>query len=292
MKKPVSIRVLLAIGLALFAQASFAQDRFADVVVEATPVRGSIYMLTGAGGNIGATVGDDGLMIIDDQYAPLADRIATALADLAPEDALRYVINTHYHGDHTGTNEFFAGQRGAMILAHENVRVRLLDDENRGEAALPVLTWSEGITLYFNGEEIQVTYLPGHTDGDSTVYFRDANVLHTGDLLFNGRFPYIDIDGGGSVSNYIEAQAKMLEMIDDETIVIPGHGPIGTKADLAAMHEMIKTSYQSVQRQVAEGMDLEAILDQGLPESLAQYSWAFINEARWLKILHRDVTGS
>ena len=291
MKNPMPIRILLAMWLALSVQAVTAQDRFADVVVEATPVRGSIYMLTGAGGNIGATVGDDGLMIIDDQYAPLADRIAEALADLAPEDALRYVINTHYHSDHTGTNAFFAGQQGAVILAHENVRVRLLGDESRDEAALPVLTWSEGIKLYFNGEEIQVTYLPGHTDGDSAVYFTETNVLHTGDLLFNGRFPYIDIDGGGSVSNYIEAQATMLEMIDDDTIVIPGHGPLGDKADLLAMHEMIKTSYRSVEQRVAEGMDLATILDQGLPTSLAQYSWAFINEERWLQILHRDITG-
>lgn len=288
----MSTRFFIALLVTFAAPWVSAQDRFADVVVEATPVRGSVYMLTGAGGNIGATVGDDGLLIVDDQYAPLADRIATALAELAPEDALRYVINTHYHGDHTGTNEFFAGQRGAVILAHENVRVRLLDDEQRGEAALPVLTWAEGITLYFNGEEIQVTYLPGHTDGDSSVYFTQSNVLHTGDLLFNGRFPYIDIDGGGSVSNYIKAQAAMLEMIDDETIVIPGHGPIGDKSDLLAMHEMIKASYSAVQQHVAAGRNLEAILDQGLPEALAKYSWAFINEERWLKILHRDVTGS
>lgn len=283
-------RVLPLCLLALTSLPLSAQDRFADVVVEATPIRGTVYLLTGAGGNIAASVGDDGLMIVDDQYAPLAERIAAALQDIAPEDSLRYIINTHYHGDHTGTNEYFADEFGATILAHEQVRVRLLGDEKRGEAALPVLTWAEGITLYFNGEEIRVTYLPGHTDGDSAVYFTESDVLHTGDLLFNGRFPYIDIDGGGSVANYIAAQRAMLDMIGDDTIVIPGHGPVGNKTELQAMNKMIVASYAAVQASVAEGLSLEAILDQGLPEAMADYSWAFINEERWLKILYRDAT--
>jgi glyoxylase-like metal-dependent hydrolase (beta-lactamase superfamily II) len=286
------MRVFIVVLAALLSSWVSAQDRFADVVVEATPVRGGIHMLTGAGGNIGATVGDDGLLIIDDQYAPLAERIAAALAELAPEQSLRYIINTHFHGDHTGTNSYFADEQGATILAQEQVRVRLLGNDKLSAAALPVLTWKEGIKLYFNGEEIQVRHLPGHTDGDSVVYFTESNVLHTGDLLFNQRFPFIDRNGGGSVKSYLAAQAAMLEMIDDDTLVIPGHGPLASKADMEEMHAMIRASYESVQASVNDGLSLDEILEKGLPHSMEKYAWAFINEERWLQLLHADVTAS
>ena len=178
---------------------AIAQDRFADVEVKATAIKGSVHMLTGAGGNIGVSAGEDGVLIIDDQFAPLAEKIAAQLGQLG-SDKPKYVINTHYHGDHTGSNAFFHSHKGATILAHENVRVRLADDEKVKPEALPTITYEDGIKIYFNGETLHVMHLAvGHTDGDSVVWFEQPNVMHTGDLFFNGRFPYIDQGAGGNV---------------------------------------------------------------------------------------------
>ncbi len=284
---------LLAAIVTASATTLAQEDRFKDVVVEPTPVMGTVYMLTGAGGNVGVSAGPDGLLIVDDQYAPLAERIAAAVAGVAnsaeADTTLRYVINTHFHGDHTGSNAFF-GAQGAAIVAHENVRVRLLGAE-KPDVALPVITHGDGINIYFNGDKLVLTALKGHTDGDSAVYFTKANVLHTGDLLFNGRFPYIDLDSGGSVQDYLDSQAQMLAMINDETRVIPGHGPLGTKADLQAMHDMIKTTHAMVKADVEAGLSLEAIVEKGVAPEYQHLSWAFINEVRWLTLLHKDITG-
>lgn len=288
-----------ALGLVVLTQSLLSQaqnGRFDGIEVVAEPVTESVYMLTGAGGNIGVSAGPDGLLIIDDQYAPMAERIATALAQLEgdaalEERALKYVINTHYHGDHTGGNAFF-GDRDATIVAHDNVRVRLLAAGDKPTAALPVITHTDGMKVYFNGDVLELTALSGHTDGDSAVYFREANVLHTGDLLFNGRFPYIDLDGGGGVVAYLQSQAAMLEMINDDTRIIPGHGPLATKADLVAMHDMIRASRASVASAVSEGLTLEAIIERGVDPAFKQFAWAFIDEGRWLTLLHRDVTAN
>jgi len=281
---------LIASVLAVAMSATQAQsDRFKEVVVESTKLTESVYMLTGAGGNIGVSIGTDGLLIIDDQYAPLADRIAAALEDVALQsgydDVVKYVINTHFHGDHTGNNGFF-GAQGATIVANELVRVRLLDKEDSPGAALPVITYSDGINVHFNGERLQLTALKGHTDGDSSVLFTKANVLHTGDLLFNQRFPFIDLKHGGDVDDYIESQAYLLTLVDENTRVIPGHGPLGDRQDLLTMHEMIKTTYAQVKTDIAAGLNLEQILAKGVADKYQQYSWAFINEARWLETLY------
>jgi len=271
-------------------------DRFANVVIEATVVAPEVYMLGGAGGNIGVSMGRDGILIIDDQFAPLAQRIADTLARLDVRDVevrddshavdVKYVINTHYHGDHTGSNEYF-GERGATIVAHQNVRVRLLGLEDQPEAALPVITHHDGVNIYFNDEQLKVIALSGHTDGDSAVLFKRANVLHAGDLFFNGRFPYIDLEGGGGVEDYIASQQTMLELINDETVVIPGHGPLGNRGDLQSMNRMIVDTYAAVKRAVAGGAALDDVLTAGVDPMYAPMAWAFISERRWLETLYR-----
>lgn len=281
----IAISASLVVGLNAYASA--LDDRFAKVEVTATNVADSVYMLVGSGGNIGASVGEDGLLIIDDQYAPLAEKIATTLSGLTEESA-KYVINTHYHGDHTGSNAFFAENQGATIFAHENVRIRLASNEDVARSALPVVTYDTGIKFHFNDDTIHVFHLSGaHTDGDSAIYFEKANVLHTGDLMFNAMFPYVDLNGGGNVEGYIKASQAMLDMIDDDTKVIPGHGVLGTKADLQKAMDMIKETYAYVQAKKKAGMSEEQVLAEGLDEKWASWSWRFINEEFWIKTIYQ-----
>ncbi|MGB3726252.1 MAG: MBL fold metallo-hydrolase [Glaciecola sp.] len=280
MKKMIAASLLLASSL------TAADDRFADVEISATKVAGSVYMLVGAGGNIGVSAGEDGLLMVDDQYAPLAEKIVATLASLG-DKAPRYVINTHYHGDHTGSNAFFHENRGATIFAHENVRIRLASDEKVSKAALPVVTYQDGVKFHLNGETIHVIHLAeGHTDGDSIVWFEQPDVLHTGDLFFRDMFPYIDLGAGGSVAGYIESVETILNKINDNTTVIPGHGELATKADLQRFVDMIKTTYAFVQAQKAKGMSEAEVIEVGLDDAWESWSWRFITEERWIKTLY------
>lgn len=263
-----------------------ADDRFANVEITDTPLNGAVHMLQGSGGNIGVSAGDDGILIIDDQYEPLAEKIAAALGKLG-SDKPKYIINTHYHGDHTGSNAFFHEHKGSTIFAHENVRVRLANDDKVSEAALPVVTYEDGIKLHFNGETLHVMHLPnGHTDGDSVVWFEEPDVLHTGDLFFNERFPFIDIKSGGSVEGYITSVKTLLGKIDDDTVIIPGHGPLATKADYQAFLEMIEATRDIVQKHKADGMSVDEIVAQGLGDKWSAWSWNFITEERWINTLY------
>ena len=275
-----------------FALSSFstanAQDRFADVEVKATAIKGSVHMLTGAGGNIGVSAGEDGVLIIDDQFAPLAEKIAAQLGELG-SDKPKYVINTHYHGDHTGSNAFFHSHKGATILAHENVRVRLASDEKIKPEALPAITYEDGIKIYFNGETLHVMHLAvGHTDGDSVVWFEQPNVLHTGDLFFNGRFPYIDQGAGGNVEGYMDSVKQLLAKIDNETVIIPGHGDISNKQEYTAFLAMITETFNYVKALKQEGKTLDEVKAVGLEEKWASWSWNFINEEKWITTLYND----
>ena len=265
-----------------------AQDRFADVEVEATAVKGSVHMLTGAGGNIGVSAGEDGVLIIDDQFAPLAEKIAAQLGELG-SDKPKYVINTHYHGDHTGSNAFFHSHKGATILAHENVRVRLANDEKIKPEALPTITYEDGIKIYFNGETLHVMHLAvGHTDGDSVVWFEQPNVMHTGDLFFNGRFPYIDQGAGGNVEGYMDSVKQLLAKIDDETVIIPGHGDISNKQEYSAFLAMISETFSYVKALKQDGKTLDEVKAMGLDDKWADWSWNFINEEKWIATLYKD----
>ncbi|MED5424474.1 MAG: MBL fold metallo-hydrolase, partial [Pseudomonadota bacterium] len=263
-----------------------AQDRFADVEVKATAIKGSVHMLTGAGGNIGVSAGEDGVLIIDDQFAPLAEKIAAQLGELG-SDKPKYVINTHYHGDHTGSNAFFHSHKGATILAHENVRVRLANDEKIKPEALPTITYEDGIKIYFNGETLHVMHLAvGHTDGDSVVWFEQPNVMHTGDLFFNGRFPYIDQGAGGNVEGYMDSVKQLLAKIDDETVIIPGHGDISNKQEYSAFLAMISETFSYVKALKQDGKTLDEVKSMGLDDKWADWSWNFINEEKWITTLY------
>ncbi len=267
---------------------AIAQDRFADVEVKATAIKGSVHMLTGAGGNIGVSAGEDGVLIIDDQFAPLAEKIAAQLGELG-SDKPKYVINTHYHGDHTGSNAFFHSHKGATILAHENVRVRLANDEKVKPEALPTITYEDGIKIYFNGETLHVMHLAvGHTDGDSVVWFEQPNVMHTGDLFFNGRFPYIDQGAGGNVVGYMDSVKQLLTKINDETVIIPGHGDISNKQEYRAFLAMISETFDYVKALKQDGKTLDEVKAMGLDEKWADWSWNFINEEKWITTLYKD----
>ncbi len=265
-----------------------AQDRFADVEVKATAIKGTVHMLTGAGGNIGVSAGEDGVLIIDDQFSPLAEKIAAQLGELG-SDKPKYVINTHYHGDHTGSNAFFHSHKGATILAHENVRVRLANDEKVKPEALPTITYEDGIKIYFNGETLHVMHLAvGHTDGDSVVWFEQPNVMHTGDLFFNGRFPYIDQGAGGNVEGYMDSVKQLLAKIDDETVIIPGHGDISNKQEYSAFLAMISETFNYVKALKQDGKTLEEVKAMGLDEKWADWGWNFISEEKWITTLYTD----
>jgi cyclase len=271
-----------------FIPAAFSQDRFEKVEIEATALKGSVHMLTGMGGNIGVSAGDDGILIIDDQFAPLAEKIATALGELG-SDKPKYVINTHYHGDHTGSNAFFHSHKGATILAHDNVRVRLANDEKVSPDALPAITYENGIKLHFNGETIHIMHLEsGHTDGDSIVWFEQPDIMHTGDLFFNGLFPFIDLNSGGSVKGYIESVKQVLAKINDDTVLIPGHGELSNKAEYTTFLAMIEETFAFVKAQKAKGMSLEAITEAGLDSKWDKWAWSFISEEKWIATLYEE----
>ncbi|MDG1460922.1 MAG: MBL fold metallo-hydrolase [Luminiphilus sp.] len=289
--KAVIVTLLLTFNSFLVAQ----PDRFSEVVIEVTKVTDSIYMLTGAGGNLAVSVGADGLLLVDDQYAAMAERIAETLANFSStsetHQSLKYVINTHHHGDHTGGNDFFA-KAGATIVASERARVRLLARAPSEDARLPVITYHEGVHIYFNNDRLKLVALQGHTDGDTAVYFEDANVLHAGDLFFNKRFPFIDTGNGGGVEAYLSSQEKLLTMINDDTQVIPGHGPIARRSDLVAVHAMIRTTHRSVTEGIEAGLSLSSIQEKGLEDIYQSFAWAFISEAKWIETLYWDVIDS
>ena len=282
-----------AVALAWSASPS-AQD---DVRVVAQPVSGTAHMLVGQGGNIGVCAGPDGVLLIDDQFERLAPKIRAAFEALS-EAPLRYVLNTHYHGDHTGSNPVFG--REVPILAHENVRVRLQGPGARGndptaamlEHGLPVITYEDGLRLRINGETLRVVHYPScHTDGDSIVFFEEANVVHMGDTFFSGRFPFIDLDSGGSVSGLIAAVTSILAEIDDETQIIPGHGPLSSKQDLADYLEMLRTLHARVAAVLAEGATVQDMLLDDLFADYADWGTGFINTEAWAQTLAREITG-
>lgn len=260
-------------------------DRFAAVEVTAEPVSGSVHMLTGAGGNIGVSVGPDGTLIIDDQYAPLADKIQAALNGLGGGRP-KIILNTHVHGDHTGGNAHFGGN--GTIIAHDNVRVRLLD-QDLDRSALPLVTYEGRVTVHFNDETLQLIHLPaGHTDGDSVVWFTSANVIHMGDHLFVDRFPYVDTGSGGTVSGFMANLESVLNMVPNDIRVIPGHGPLTDTSAIRASLEMIRSTRAIVANALAEGLDADAIIARGLGEEWKEFGSGFINEERWIRILLTD----
>ena len=292
MSLPTRATFLIATILSLLAWGISVQaadaDRFANVEVSAEKVSGNVYMLVGAGGNIGVSVGTDGTLIIDDQYAPLSARIQAAISKLGG-DSPRLVLNTHFHGDHTGGNPFF-GTAGTVI-AHENVRVRLRSDDKFERTGLPVVTFQERLRIYFNDDELDVIHLPtGHTDGDAIVWFKNANVMHLGDHFFNGGFPFVDIDSGGSVQGFVKNLKTVLAIAPADIRIIPGHGKLGNVIELSESLEMIESTLHDVETALAQGKSEADIIAAGVAERWKSYGRGFINEERWLQTLLREVT--
>ncbi|MGM0526367.1 MAG: MBL fold metallo-hydrolase [Pseudomonadota bacterium] len=278
-------KIALLMGLALATSAT-AQNRFDDVNVEATEVASNVHMVTGAGGNMALMHGEDGVLLIDDQYQQMAEKISAKIKDLTGE-GVRYLINTHFHGDHVGSNMWFREQHDSTIMAHDNVRKRLAGDDDFDPAGLPVLTFDSTVTLHINGDTVHVFYLPkGHTDGDVAVWFEKANVLHPGDLFFNERFPFIDLGSGGDVEGYIDNVETLIGKINEDTVIIPGHGPQATKADYQEFVDMIKATKAEVDAMRDSGMALEDALGNGLSDEFKPWAWNFITEERWIKTLY------
>ena len=254
--------MLLMSSLAVLALHTTAQDRFANVEIQAEEVAPGIHVLYGRGGNIGLAYGPDGVFVIDDQYAPLTAKITAKIEEITGGQA-DFVLNTHFHGDHTGGNERF-GEQGALIIAHDNVRRRVIDD-NEAPGDAPVITFSDTQTFHINGETVKAIHLDmAHTDGDSIVHFVRANVIHGGDLLFEkalGSFPFIDLNGGGSVEGVIEAVEVIITLSDDETRIIPGHGLLMDKAGLIEYHAMLVDVRDRVQTMIDAGETKEAIVE-------------------------------
>lgn len=260
----------------LFAGVCAAQqDRFADVEIKTVPVAGPVYMLEGAGGNIGVSVGADGVLMVDSQFAPLAERILAAVKALGGGPP-KLLLNTHLHGDHVGGNSFFATT--GVVLAHDNVRARMAGTDAAG---LPTATFQDRVRLFFNGDEIDVIHLPGgHTDGDAVVWFKNSKVIHMGDLLFNQRFPFVDTANGGTVRGLLRNLQRVLDMLPPDTKVIPGHGPFGGVPDIVATADMIRLSVAAVRKAVAAGT-VDELKESGI-EGYQDWSWDFVNTARWI----------
>lgn len=291
-----SIKIII-ISL-LFIQTASSRD-FTDVELKTVHVSGNIYMLEGirgfAGGNIGVSIGDDGILIVDDQFSEMNEKIRSALAELKPGQP-KFVLNTHWHGDHTGGNSDFSTD--ATIIAHHNVRKRLMHEQTNALAttpakpkqAWPVITFDESLTLHFNNETITVLHLPnGHTDGDSIIYFTESNVVHMGDHYFAGMFPFVDIATGGNVLNFADNVKKTINSVPDDVKIIPGHGPLSNKEELIIFHKMLNDSIQYVKQNVDKGMVLEELLEAGLPEDLKPWGSGFIKADNWITFIYQSI---
>jgi glyoxylase-like metal-dependent hydrolase (beta-lactamase superfamily II) len=287
--------LLLAAAAPAVAQ---GQD-FSKVDIRSEQLASGVYMLTGAGGNIGLSVGEDAPFIVDDQFAPLTDKIVAAIRAIT-DKPVRFVVNTHWHGDHTGGNENF-GKAGAVIVAHDNVRKRMSTEQFNEvfksttpaspRAALPVVTFAQSVTLHLNGDAVQVTHVPpAHTDGDSIVHFTKANVIHMGDLFMNGSYPFIDVGSGGHVDGVVGAAAKALTMANDQTKIIPGHGPLADKASLQAFRDMVATVRDRVAALVKEGKSLEDVqAAQPSKEFDAQWGGGFMKPEQFVGLIYASL---
>lgn len=256
------MRHLLASAALIVSGPVLAQD-LSKVEIKTEQVAPGVAVLFGAGGNIGVSYGEDGTVLIDDQFAPLTEKIQTAVSTLGAQP-VKFLVNTHWHYDHTGGNENL-GKANALIMAHDNVRVRMAAGQGNqkpaAKVALPVVTYADGLKLHLNGEEVRVMHMPaGHTDGDSIVHWTKSNVIHMGDLFFlRMSFPFVDASSGGNVRGIVAAADKVLAIADDQTKIIPGHGPVATKADLQQYRNMVAEIVAKVESGVKAGKTLEQI---------------------------------
>ncbi len=269
-----------------------ASGQLQEIIVETTDLGDGIFMMsTGIAGNLALLIGDDGAVLIDDQLPNTGDLIEGAIVEIAGEGVPRFIVNTHYHGDHTGGNAHFAEQ-GATVAAHHNIRSRLENDPQdwMRPATLPILTFGDDLTFHMNGQTVEVTHIPAaHTDGDAIVYFREADILHMGDILFSGLFPYIDLNGGGTVDGFIAGMEAGVALAGEDTRVIAGHGPLSTVEDLQASIDMVREAAFRVRTLVEGGADLEEIqAAQPLADFHDDWNWRFITTERMVTTLYND----
>ena len=289
---------VVLLSLAVLATAQQQQD-FSKVEIKVTKVAGTVYMLQGMGGNIGVSVGEDGILIVDDQYAPLADKIKAALKGIT-DKPVKFVLNTHWHFDHTGGNPQFG--ETAPIIAHENVRKRLqsggsitflkMEVPPASKAALPVVTFNDKVTVHINGEDIRAIHFPkGHTDGDIVVFFPQSNVVHMGDDFFSGMFPFVDLDSGGSVQGLIADIAQIIPMLPPDAKVIPGHGPLSNLDDLRKFEDMLRGTSAAVAAAMKQGKTLDQMKQEKVLANFADWGKGFLKADQFTEILYNDLSG-
>ena len=295
--RAVTVLTVLA-GLPLIVQAQPPGVEKMEIVTE--KVAEGVYMLKGEGGNIGLSVGEEAVFLVDDQYAPVTLKVKAAVASLT-DKPVKFVLNTHWHGDHTGGNENL-GLGGTLIVAHDSVRVRMSTEQfivffnekvpPAPRVALPVVTFNDTVTFHLNGEEIHAFHVaPAHTDGDAAVHFRKANVVHTGDLFFNGMYPFIDVDSGGSVAGMIAAAEKLLAtVVREDTRIIPGHGPLATRADYKAFRDMLAAVRDRMKPLVDAGRSLEQVVA-AKPTAAQDARWGggFIKPDQFVGLVYSDL---
>ena len=272
-------------------------QNFDTVQVRRTPVAGAVHMLVGSGGNIGLMVGDDAVFVVDDQFAPLTPKVLAAIKEVTSQP-VRFVLNTHWHFDHTGGNENM-GQAGALIFAQENVRKRMSTDQfieamnlkqpAAPRGALPVVTFTESISFHLNGDSIVVFHVPpAHTDGDALVMFTKANVLHTGDVFVSDRYPFVDRSSGGTIDGIISGAERIMAATNAQTKIIPGHGPLSDRARVKAYHDMLVVLRDRMRKEVAAKHTIEQVLASKITADYdAQVS---LNRERFLRILHQELS--
>ena len=287
-----------ALLLALLATPALAQQNFDTIQVRSQALGGGVYMLTGAGGNLGLSVGDDAVFLVDDQFAPLTPKILAAIAAITPKP-VRFVFNTHWHGDHTGGNENL-GKAGALIVAHENVRKRMSTEQfvqafnqrvpPSPQGALPVVTFTDGVSFHINGDSLVATHVaPAHTDGDAIVHFTKANVIHMGDLFVSAGLPFVDRSSGGTNAGVVAAADKALSLANAETKIIPGHGALATKARLQLWRDALVGLHERMRREVAAGKTLEEVLAMKITEPYAKDFPG--GHERFVRTLHAEMSG-
>ncbi|HLM00597.1 MAG TPA: MBL fold metallo-hydrolase [Pyrinomonadaceae bacterium] len=296
-RKSLVMFLLLSFSLTTTIFAHDKHENGQDVTVKTQKIAGGVSMLQGRGGNVGASVGADGILIVDDDYAQVSPKLAEALKALGSERP-RFVLNTHWHGDHTEGNKYF-GERGSLIVAHANVRQRLSTEQTifgskvapYPASALPVITYEQRMSIHFNGEEIRVVHFPnGHTDGDSVVFFTKSNVVHLGDHYFKDRFPFVDLENGGSVQGLTRNIAELIRLVPPDVKIIPGHGPLATLDDLKTYHQMLVETTGIVQSGMTSGKTLEGLKKDGLPGKYKAWGEGFIKTDFWVETIHKSLT--
>jgi cyclase len=294
-RTPFVVSLFLAV---VFVISAFAQQDFSKVEIQVIKVTDSVYMLQGAGGNIGVSVGEDGVLVIDDQFLPLAPKIRAAIKSIS-DKPIRFLVNTHYHGDHTGGNVDFG--KDSTIIAQDNVRKRLMSGQTSGpgksdpapKGALPIITFDHALTVHLNGEDIKALHFAnGHTDGDSIIFFPKANVVHMGDDFVTYGLPFVDAAGGGSLMGMVENVEKSMAMLPDDVKIIPGHGNLCTKADVKKFMDMLRDCISLVSAAKKKGMSLDQMKKGNVLAKYEELGKGFVKTNDFIELIFNEVSNN